>query len=166
MILVLFNMKLIFSNNVVIRGHLNLHLHWGKLKSFMLAPWRWCNGDDSLELYAFKHSYIWRSWEMCLYSFYKFCINSAWGLKNTVFKKNGPTYLINKYYNFSGLWCSFLLIQMIFGNVNSHSCFTTACRETYYNILPIQCWLCNFHLVISQDQIWLRWSSALHFIFI
>lgn len=75
-------------------------------------------------------------------------------------------YLIDKDYNFSRFRCFFLLVQVILGNVNSHSGFPTPCREAYNDIFPLQGWLGDFHLVGPETQFWLRGCSFCHILFI
>lgn len=75
-------------------------------------------------------------------------------------------YLIDKDYNFSRFGCFFLLVQVILGNVNSHSGFPTPCREAYNDIFPLQGRLGNFHLVGPKMQFWLRGCSFCHILFI
>lgn len=75
-------------------------------------------------------------------------------------------YLIDKDYNFSRFRCLFLLVQVILGNVNSHSGFPTPCREAYNDIFPLQGWLGDFHLVRPEMQFWLRRCSFCHILFV
>lgn len=69
-------------------------------------------------------------------------------------------HLIDKHHHFSRPWGPFSLVQVILGDINSHSCFSTPCRKAYDDILPVQGWLGNFHLVRPQLQFWLGGPSC------
>lgn len=75
-------------------------------------------------------------------------------------------YLIDKDYNFSQFRCFFLLVQVLLGDVSGHSGFPTPCWEAYNDILSLQGWLGNFHLVRPEMQFWLRGCSFCLFLFI